>query len=217
MCEAVSEDDMREIVQVMKQRAKEGDVAAAKLIFSYTVGRPAEMVNPDTLDDEEMRQYLRQPELAAGMPGVLQTIDPETCCDIVRVARPGMVGAMREQMAEAMFTGRVPGTGEQVAPPLDPRDYPRPDVTSGDAPPSANGDNGEAGAVGRRSRAGGGKRGGRGSNGRARPKARPVGRQRAAVGRAEGTGRAKENGSGRHRGRRVETTAAGCKSNGRRG
>jgi hypothetical protein len=145
LCEAVSEEDLRQIAEALKQKAKEGDVAAARLVLSYVVGRPEATVNPDTLEQEEMRQYLREPELAARMPGVLQTIDAETCCDIVRAARPGIVEGMRQQMAEAMFTGCLPGTGEQVAPPLDPDEWMRQDVTEEESAPSGNGDNGGAG------------------------------------------------------------------------
>jgi hypothetical protein len=149
MVEAVSEEDICEIVQVMKKKAKEGDVAAAKLVLSYVVGRPAEAANPDSLDEDEMRQYLRQPALAEGMPGVLRTIDPATCCTIVRTARPEAVAAMRDQMAEALFSGRVPGTDEQVCPALDPRDDTSQDMKCDEAAPSGNGDNGpsEVGVV----------------------------------------------------------------------
>jgi hypothetical protein len=143
LCEAVGEEDLRQIAEALKRKAKEGDVAAARLVLSYVVGRPEATVNPDTLDEQEMRQYLREPELATRMPEVLQTIDVETCCDVVRVARPGMVEAMREQMAEAMITGRVPGTGEQVAPPLDPAEWMRQDVTEEESAPSPNRDNGK--------------------------------------------------------------------------
>jgi hypothetical protein len=39
------------------QKAKEGDVAAAKLVLAYAIGKPTEAVNPDTVDLEEWRLH----------------------------------------------------------------------------------------------------------------------------------------------------------------
>ena len=44
---AVSPEDMREMVQALVARARGGDVAAAKLVLSYAVGRPSEAPRPD--------------------------------------------------------------------------------------------------------------------------------------------------------------------------
>jgi hypothetical protein len=144
LCDAVSEEDLRQIAEALKRKAKEGDVAAARLVLSYVVGRPEATVDPDTLDEQELRQYLGQPDLAAAMPGVLQTLDPETCCIVVRTARPGLVEAMREQMATAMVAGQVPGTGEQICPPLEPSGQVRQEAPDDDTAPSPYGDNGGA-------------------------------------------------------------------------
>src|ERR1043165_4126263 len=51
---AVSEDDIQEIIAVLKARAKQGDVAAIKLLLSYSVGKPTHAPNPDTLDQHEL-------------------------------------------------------------------------------------------------------------------------------------------------------------------
>jgi hypothetical protein len=216
LCDAVNEEDLRQIAEALKRKAKEGDVAAARLVLSYVVGRPEATVDPDTLDEEEMRQYLRQPELAARMPDVLQTIDAETCCDIVRVARPGMVEAMREQMAEAMITGRVPGTGEQICPPLEPSGRMRHEAPDDDSAPSPNGDNGDArqggagpGRAVRKHRKG--RRGAGGHKGNGVSKGHN-GRKTAAQRRSGGDGPngrlgEKRNGRGGHRQETGETAA----------
>ena len=41
------------------EMAKEGDVAAARLVLSYTVGKPTEAVDPDRLDVEEFSLHGR--------------------------------------------------------------------------------------------------------------------------------------------------------------
>jgi hypothetical protein len=44
------------------EQAKAGDTAAAKVLLAYVVGRPAGVVNPDTLDREEWEQCRALPD-----------------------------------------------------------------------------------------------------------------------------------------------------------
>ncbi len=143
LCAALTEDDVRAIVLAMKEKAKAGDVAAAKLVLGYAVGRPVEVVNPDTLDEAEMEQYLQQPALAAGLPSVLAAPAPDLCCRIVRAARPGIVRAMATAMGKAILTGQAPGTGEQICAPLAGEEGTGREQPGSDMGPSANGDNGK--------------------------------------------------------------------------
>ncbi len=50
---AVSEADLLEVIEMLKRKAKEGDVAAARLLLSYSIGKPVEPPNPDQLDLDE--------------------------------------------------------------------------------------------------------------------------------------------------------------------
>ncbi len=50
---AVSEADLLEVIEMLKRKAKEGDVAAARLLLSYTIGKPAPAPEPDRLDLDE--------------------------------------------------------------------------------------------------------------------------------------------------------------------
>ena len=53
LIEAVGDDGLKEIVQGMVTAAKGGDVAAAKLLLSYLLGKPVESVEPDYVDIHE--------------------------------------------------------------------------------------------------------------------------------------------------------------------
>jgi hypothetical protein len=48
--EAITEEDIKEIVAVLKQKAKEGSTAAIKLIFQYAIGKPCAENDPDRVD-----------------------------------------------------------------------------------------------------------------------------------------------------------------------
>jgi hypothetical protein len=53
--------DLDEIVDGLIFRAKGGDLAATKLLLGYLVGKPANVVNPDTLDLEEWQLRAQAP------------------------------------------------------------------------------------------------------------------------------------------------------------
>jgi hypothetical protein len=55
MLEAVTVERIRNITESMVQRAESGDVAAAKLVLQYTLGKPAAAVEPDRVEIDEHR------------------------------------------------------------------------------------------------------------------------------------------------------------------
>src|SRR5947209_4068034 len=60
LLECVSEDDLRAMIATVKEKALEGDLGAVKLLLSYVVGKPAPMVDPDTLDIQEVELFQRE-------------------------------------------------------------------------------------------------------------------------------------------------------------
>jgi hypothetical protein len=80
LLEGVGEDDLVRVGQKLLAQALEGDVAAAKLLLSYTVGRPTEAVDPDRLALDALRLILSWPtvsEMIAGMSGVRPEVATE--------------------------------------------------------------------------------------------------------------------------------------------
>src|SRR4051794_20508754 len=53
LLDTVTEDDLRAVAASLVEQARAGDLAAARLLLAYTIGRPAEPVDPDTLDHQE--------------------------------------------------------------------------------------------------------------------------------------------------------------------
>src|SRR5947209_135258 len=47
---SVTPEDIQGVAQELLRQAKEGNLAAAKLLLSYALGKPAPAVDPDTLD-----------------------------------------------------------------------------------------------------------------------------------------------------------------------
>jgi hypothetical protein len=62
LLKAVTPEDLAAVAQALLRQAREGNVAAAKLLLSYTLGKPAAAVDPDTLDLHEFGLYQRLPD-----------------------------------------------------------------------------------------------------------------------------------------------------------
>jgi hypothetical protein len=60
---AVTAEDMAAIARAMIDKAKEGDAAAARIVLQYTLGRPAETVDPDRGDEMEWQQWRRESQI----------------------------------------------------------------------------------------------------------------------------------------------------------
>src|SRR5205807_7236579 len=58
--ERVSDDALAAIVDKLVLMAQERDVAAARLVLSYTVGKPTEAVDPDRLDVQEFNLFCEE-------------------------------------------------------------------------------------------------------------------------------------------------------------
>ena len=52
--EAFEEGELAPLMKVLMVRALQGDMAAARLLLEYTVGKPGKAVDPDTLDVEDI-------------------------------------------------------------------------------------------------------------------------------------------------------------------
>jgi hypothetical protein len=84
--ETVSDDDLRAVVHVLLERAKNGEIEAAKLLLAYRCGRPAGVVNPDREDLDEWTQADDQPSVNRLWARMLETISPQQALQLLRDA-----------------------------------------------------------------------------------------------------------------------------------
>src|SRR5262245_33980244 len=79
MLDAVTPEDMQEVIAALKAKAKSGDVAAIRLMLQYTIGKPVEPIDPDLLDRHELETIIKDNEalperigqVVCGMPAAL--------------------------------------------------------------------------------------------------------------------------------------------------
>src|SRR5437879_4369443 len=83
------------------------ETAPAKLLFAYGLGKPAETVDPDTLNHKEWEIFQQVPVAPDDMLRVIKNMPVDLACDIVRAALPGISNGIA-QLGHAMFTAGEP-------------------------------------------------------------------------------------------------------------
>lgn len=54
--ESVTPEDFKNLIEVVKTKALNGDIKAIQLMFDYTLGRPTQSIDLDTHQDEEINE-----------------------------------------------------------------------------------------------------------------------------------------------------------------
>jgi hypothetical protein len=130
--EAVTSDDIREVMNALKEKAKAGDLAAAKLLLSYTLGKPVPAPDPDRLDRHEL-QTLADNHL--GSPQEVLEIIKGVPLDVVMAILRAMLPSLREdkqkmaaqdlnEAKEALYEPEESEDDSDSMPPLPPMEIP---------------------------------------------------------------------------------------------
>ena len=104
LLEAVCEADLVEVIEMLKRKAKEGDVAAAKLLLSYSIGKPVDPPNPDTLDLEEFSILVKNHDVPPEtFTALLNAMPVDLLLKIVRPILPALFDSKQEKTRELLF------------------------------------------------------------------------------------------------------------------
>jgi hypothetical protein len=104
----VTESDIQDILHILSLNAKSGHLPTIKFLFAYVIGKPKPVVEPDTLDLQEMRMM----QLSTLPPEALATLCSQLPLDFqVQLTR----FAQAENMAAVAETAR--DNEPAVAPP----------------------------------------------------------------------------------------------------
>jgi hypothetical protein len=111
----ISDEEMIAIIRKLHEKAAAGDTSAAKLIFSYKIGKPAPAPNPDQIDRDEWDQYKRDTINLEEVQKVLGSLPAKVGNDIARTALPIMTEARKEELASQLRKG-CPAEEATIAP-----------------------------------------------------------------------------------------------------
>jgi hypothetical protein len=101
---AVSDEQLRDLVRALYRQALAGDVAAAKVLLSYLVGRPQPVVSPDHCDLDEAELARQYPSRSEASLALHDSVDPAAFAAAVRENSPAPDGA--EALLAAIEDGR---------------------------------------------------------------------------------------------------------------
>jgi hypothetical protein len=131
LLESISAADIKAIAAKLRDLAKGGDIAAAKLLLAYTIGKPQPAVQPDNLDVEEWEHLKATAFKLRELPS---TLGPglDLPLTVARTARPGMASGMAGLLGACLKEPhRMPELVSAMFPPDD----------ADGQPPSTNGSN----------------------------------------------------------------------------
>ncbi len=117
MLDAVTPEDVQAIVRQMIQKAREGDVAAARLVLAYAVGKPDRAVDPDTLDVHEFQLWQQNAVASQDLAGVVGRMQAGLANEIVRLAVPEVQEATADNLGQAMLDS-LPKVAPESDPPV---------------------------------------------------------------------------------------------------
>jgi hypothetical protein len=98
--EAISEDDLKTLAKRLLVQAQNGDVAAAKLVLAYAIGKPVDPVNPDTLDIEELQLFNQFPLSAPDFQRIINNVPVGFTCQLLRILVQNAEHQAKLRMAE---------------------------------------------------------------------------------------------------------------------
>jgi hypothetical protein len=135
LLDSVSEQDLKDILEMLKLKARQGDTAAIKLLLQYCVGKPAPAKDPDRLDIDEW-QRLRQ--MRVGLQQFWKTVENIPACLACHLAATSWPCEVQEgPLAETvqLIHSQLQASGQAAAVPRNPRKNTTPDSPQPHAAP----------------------------------------------------------------------------------
>jgi len=150
---AVTPDDIHTVAKALVQRAAEGNVQAAKLLLSYSIGKPQPAPEPDHMDADEWNVYRETVPMKQESGVVVASGLPEVHLKVARMVRPMVAQMMGQEMASMFLETPEQREAKEAAEAAEAErmmNSPGPDLSAelesalnGEPPPSPNGYNGE--------------------------------------------------------------------------
>jgi hypothetical protein len=99
LMDVVTDEDIKDIMAMLLFKAKSGDVAAAKVLLSYTVGKPGPAVDPDGLDRAEAQRWEDDMVSKQAVERILNDVPAEVVALMARYSVPCRAEEQRQHVA----------------------------------------------------------------------------------------------------------------------
>jgi hypothetical protein len=102
MLEVVTEEEILAVATRLLQMSKEGNLAAARLLLSYTIGKPSPSVNPDTLDLAEWHLFDQESVDPQAVFSLNNRFPLSMVCHLLRCMTPVRSHCLTEEVRKAI-------------------------------------------------------------------------------------------------------------------
>jgi len=118
--DVVKPEDLQAIIVRLVLAAQQGDVAAARLVLAYTLGKPAPAVDPDALDLHEWALWQQMPVPNEALQALLGPLQVPLACVLARTLLPLLQDTVSKQLAQQLDPAAPiqPGTDQAQQPQL---------------------------------------------------------------------------------------------------
>ena len=100
LLDAITPQDMQAIAAKLIEQAKDGNIQAAKLLFTYAIGKPQPAPEPDRMDANEWDVYRETVPMKKESAPVVNAGLPEFHLQLARMMRPIISEMQRDQVHE---------------------------------------------------------------------------------------------------------------------
>ena len=139
LLDSVSEQDLKDMVEILKQQARQGDKGAMKLILQYCVGKPAPPNDPDRMDADEWHRLQQMRVSPEQFSQTIESVPASIACDMAQSYWPCTVqdGPLAETVH--YIHSQMLAGGQGAPPPGEAGTSAPPDGARPDAAPAADG------------------------------------------------------------------------------
>jgi len=108
MLDVVKPDDLQAIIVRLVLAAQQGDIAAARLVLAYTLGKPAPVVDPDALDLAEWQHWQQMPVPNEALAGLLGPLQVPLACLLARTILPLLQATVSRELQQQLDPAAPP-------------------------------------------------------------------------------------------------------------
>lgn len=115
----VTAEDIEEVLAILMIKAKSGDLAAIKLLLSYTIGKPGPAVEPDSLDQQEWELHQRAAVPPQQVHDLMDAVPVARANSIAQIAWPCAAQQQMQPVVAGLQAAEAQGAAAS-APPASP-------------------------------------------------------------------------------------------------
>jgi hypothetical protein len=113
----IDDTKLKAVIQVLYERALEGDMGAIKLVLAYSIGKPAPAPNPDGIERDEWNRLEEASVQHKAVTDLLNSLPSPLASDLVRTTWQVKSGAFADNLARQLMPQGVAVDPVQAAQP----------------------------------------------------------------------------------------------------